>query len=150
MVRGVGGFFEEFWKFAAKGNAIQLAFAVVIGTAFSAVVNSIVTDFVTPFISLLTGNVNFSKWEYVLRDATTINGTEAAPLVIAYGHFLQVTLNFLIVGLSIFVIYKLLSGAFSRFQKKEAEKPAEPPTSNEEKLLTEIRDLLKERNTASQ
>jgi len=141
--RQVSGFFSEFWRFAVKGNAVQLAFAVVIGGAFGAVVNAIVTDLVTPLISLLTGNVNFSGWEYVIREATVINGTEAEPLVIAYGHFLQVTLNFLIVGLSIFLIYKLLAGASTRFQEREAEKPTEPPVSNEEKLLTEIRDILR-------
>lgn len=143
--KAAGGFFSEFWKFAAKGNAIQLAVAVVLGNAFGAIVNSLVTDIISPFISLLTGNVNFSAWSFEIREAQVINGTTTPALVVNYGHVLQATINFFIVGLSIFIIFKLLSGAVQRMQKKEAEKPAEPPTSNEEKILAEIRDILKER-----
>jgi large conductance mechanosensitive channel len=143
----VGGFFSEFWAFAAKGNAIQLAVAVVVGGAFSAVVNSLVNDIITPFISLATGNVDFSTWGYTIRPAATLNGTTTPALVVGYGHLIQVTINFLIVGLSIFIIFKLLSGAVKRLQhKEEQEQKAAPPepVSTEEKLLSEIRDLLKE------
>ena len=143
--QAAGGFFSEFWKFAAKGNAIQLAVAVVVGSAFGAIVNSLVADIITPFLSLATGNVNFSAWSFTLREAQVLNGTTTPALMVNYGHLLQATINFLIVGLSIFLIFKLLQGAVQRMQKKEAEKPAEPPTSNEEKLLTEIRDILRER-----
>lgn len=146
----VGGFFSEFWKFAAKGNAIQLAVAVVVGGAFGGIVNSLVTDIISPLISLLTNNVNFSAWEYTIRDATTINGTTTPALVIGYGHLLQATLNFFVVALSIFLIFKLFSRAFQRFQRKEEEetKGAPPdPVSTQEKLLSEIRDLLKEQHT---
>lgn len=144
--KAAGGFFSEFWKFAAKGNAIQLAVAVVLGNAFGAIVNSLVNDIITPFITLATGNVDFGKWGWVIRESVlTAQGAQSGPLIVGYGHLIQATINFFIVGLSIFLIFKLLSGAMERFQKHEAEKPAEPPTSNEEKLLTEIRDLLKNR-----
>jgi large conductance mechanosensitive channel len=143
--QAAGGFFSEFWKFAAKGNAIQLAVAVVLGNAFGAIVNSLVNDIITPFITLSTGNVDFNAWSFALREPRIINGTTTPALMINYGHLLQAIINFLIVGLSIFIIFKLLQGAVQRMQKKEAEKPAEPPTSNEEKLLVEIRDILKER-----
>jgi large conductance mechanosensitive channel len=143
--KAAGGFFSEFWKFAAKGNAIQLAVAVVLGNAFGAIVNSLVNDIITPFITLATGNVDFAAWSFTLRQSRVIDGTTTPALVVNYGHLLQATINFFIVGLSIFLIFKLLSGAVQRMQKREAQKPAEPPTSNEEKILTEIRDILKER-----
>lgn len=140
------GFFAEFWKFAAKGNAIQLAVAVVLGGAFGGIVNSLVSDIILPFLSLATNNVNFSAWEYVIRPATVIAGTTTPALVIGYGHLIQATLNFFIIGLSIFLLFKLFSGILERFQKKEEmeEKIAPPvPVSTQEKLLCEIRDILK-------
>ncbi|MFA7309476.1 MAG: large conductance mechanosensitive channel protein MscL [Candidatus Paceibacterota bacterium] len=143
FARGVGGFFSEFWKFAAKGNAIQLAVAVVVGGAFGGIVNALVNDIITPFLSLATNNVNFSAWEYVIRPSKVIAGTTTPALVVGYGHLLQATLNFLIVGLSIFLIFKLFEGFVKRFQKREAEAPPTPPVSNEEKLLCEIRDILR-------
>lgn len=143
----VGGFFSEFWAFAAKGNAIQLAVAVVVGGAFSAIVNSLVNNIITPFITLATHNVDFSSLGYTLRPAETMNGTTTPAVVVGYGPLLQAVINFLIVGLSIFIIYKLVSGAVKRMQRREeAEQKAAPPdpVSTEEKLLCEIRDLLKE------
>lgn len=139
--RKVGGFFSEFWKFAAKGNAIQLAVAVVLGGAFGAIVNSLVADIITPFISLITNSVDISALSWTLRDDPA--------LVIGYGKLLQAALNFLIVGLAIFGLFKMFQGVIARFQKKEE---AEPPVavSTEEKLLCEIRDLLKEQNRGQQ
>lgn len=131
----VGGFFSEFWKFAAKGNAIQLAVAVVIGGAFGAIVNSLVADIITPFIALVTNSVDISALSLTLR--------EEPALIIGYGKLLQASLNFLIVGLAIFGLFKIFSGVLARFQKKEEEAPP-TPVSTEEKLLCEIRDLLKE------
>ncbi len=154
VARGVGGFFSEFWRFAAKGNAIQLAVAVVLGGAFGAVVNSLVTDVITPLLSLATNNVNFSAWGYTLRGAITNADSSVTPaVVINYGHLLQAGINFFVVGLSIFVVFKLLSGAIARFQRKEEqeEKAAPPvPISTEEKLLGEIRDILKEQSRPQQ
>lgn len=141
------GFFTEFWKFAAKGNAMQLAVAVVIGGAFGAIVNSLVTDIITPLISILTNNVNFSTWAYEVRPEAVIDGKPRAALVIGYGKLMQATLNFLIVGLAIFGIFKIFQDVLQRFQRQEAEAPPAPPVSNEEKLLTEIRDLLAAQGT---
>lgn len=141
-VKAAGGFFSEFWKFAAKGNAIQLAVAVVIGGAFGAIVNSLVTDIITPLISVLTGNTNFSTWSFVLREPTVIAGTTTPAVVIGYGKLLQASLNFFIIGISIFILFKMMQGVIRRFQTKEAEEPPQP-ISTEEKLLSEIRDLLK-------
>ncbi len=137
-----GGFFSEFWKFAAKGNVFDLAIGVVLGTAFTQVVNSLVTDIIGPFLALLTGGVNFTEWSYTMREATTIGGKEVAPLVINYGHLIQVTINFVIVGLAIFMFYKLFMNLRKRIARGE-EKESATPMSSEERLLGEIRDLLK-------
>ncbi len=131
----VGGFFSEFRNFAVKGNAFDLAVAVVIGNAFTAIVNSLVGDVITPLLGLVTGNVDFKSLSYAVRP----------DLVIKYGAFLQAIFNFLLISLSIFVVFKLLSVArrqvFREGEKAvpEHEKPAQ------ERLLEEIRDLLKEK-----
>src|ERR1700722_19753882 len=141
----VRGFFSEFWAFAAKGNAIQLAVAVVVGAAFSAVVNSLVNNIITPFITLATHNVDFNSWGYTLRPALTMDGTTTPAVIVGYGQLLQAIINFLIVGLSIFLIYKIFSGIAKRMQRKQEAGEIPPPEpSGEEKLLSEIRDLLKE------
>lgn len=139
LEKKAGGFFKEFWKFAAKGNAVQLAVAVVLGTAFGAIVNSLVADILMPLLSLATNNVDFTTWSYTLRP----------DLVIGYGKLLQATINFLVIGLSIFLIFKMFSGVMRRFKKEEAEEPV-VPSNAQEKLLCEIRDLLKEQSGKSQ
>lgn len=131
----VSGFWSEFRDFAIKGNVFDLAIAVVIGNAFSAVVNSLVGDIITPFLGLFTNHV----------DLKTLTWQPYDTLVIKYGAFLQVLLNFFIIALSIFLVFKLISAARKNlFRKGEdavpaAEKPAQ------ERLLEEIRDLLKEK-----
>lgn len=143
----VSGFFSEFWAFAAKGNAIQLAVAVVVGGAFSAIVNSLVNDIITPFITLSTHNADFSTWGYTIRPAEAIDGTTTPAVVVGYGHLIQVTINFLIVALSIFLIFKLFSMIAKRIKRKQETGQAPPPEpSPEEKLLTEIRDILKKQS----
>jgi len=128
-------FWSEFRNFAVKGNAMDLAIAVVIGNAFSAVVNSLVGNIITPLIGLLTNNVDFK----------TLSWTPHEGLIIGYGVFLQAIFNFFIISLSIFVIFKLVSTARRRIFK-EGEK-AVPPDQKpaQERLLEEIRDLLKAR-----
>lgn len=138
----VEGFFTEFWKFAAKGNAMQLAVAVVLGTAFGAIVNSLVNDIIMPFIGLATNDVDFSAWAVTIRQPTVINGTTTPALVIGYGHLIQASVNFFVIGISIFVIFKLFSGVSRRVRRKEQAEPP-VPVSTQEKLLGEIRDLLK-------
>jgi len=127
------GFWKEFKNFAVKGNAFDLAIAVVIGNAFSGVVNSLVADIITPFIGLLTNNVDFKDLSWAPH----------AGLLIKYGSFIQAVFNFLIISLSIFVVFKMLSGARKRLFK-EGEKSVPPEQKPaQERLLEEIRDLLK-------
>ncbi|MBP1930059.1 large conductance mechanosensitive channel protein MscL [Ammoniphilus resinae] len=120
---------NEFKKFALKGNVIDLAVGVIIGTAFGKIVSSLVNDVIMPFFGLVLGGINFKDLELPLGDA-----------VLKYGAFLQTVVDFLIVAFSIFLFIK----AINRFKRKAEEKPAAPPVpSREEELLAEIRDLLK-------
>lgn len=134
---------DEFKAFAMRGNVIDMAVGVIIGGAFGKIVSSVVADVIMPPIGLLVGGVNFTdlKWEMkeaVLNDA----GEVIAPAVtMNYGNFLQVTFDFLIVAIAVFAFVKLIN---SLNKKKKEEAPAAPPApSKEEVLLTEIRDLLK-------
>lgn len=149
IIRGATGFFSEFWKFAAKGNIFDLAIGVILGTAFSAIVNSLVADVIMPLLSLLTGNINFAELSYTIRPAIESLGIDRAPVVLNYGKLIQAGINFLVVGLSIFVFYKLITRLRERvIRREQAEEKAAPPDpiSTQEKLLCEIRDLLKEQN----
>lgn len=136
-------FIQEFKSFAVKGNAIDMAVGVIIGGAFGKIVSSIVNDIIMPPIGWLIGGINFTdlKWELPSVD---INGvTTITPATINYGNFLQTTFDFLIIALCVFFIIK----AMTRLSKKNDNKPTEPVSppepTNEEKLLIEIRDLLK-------
>jgi len=134
--KAAGGFFSEFQRFAVKGNALELAVAVVIGASFTGIVNSLVADIITPLLGFLTNNVDLKTLSWAVRP----------DLVIKYGAFLQAIFNFLVVSISIFVIFKMLSGARERLFRKE-ERGAIPPQEKpaQERLLEEIRDLLKSR-----
>lgn len=134
MGRHAGGFLQEFWKFAAKGNVFDLAVAVIVGNAFGAVINSIVADIFMPLLSIATGN---------LEDLSSFKYTLGEQVVISYGHFLQVLLNFLVIALSIFLMFKLISTMRKRLARKEEEHPETKEPTDDQKLLTEIRDLLK-------
>lgn len=134
MLKRTRGFFEEFKSFAIKGNAFELAIAVVIGNAFTLIVTSLVGDVITPLLGVVTGNVDFKSL-----------AVEARPgLFVKYGALLQAMFNFFLVSLSIFVVFKTLSAARKKVFR-EGEKsvpPHEKPA--EERLLEEIRDLLKQ------
>ena len=136
------GFFAEFRKFVARGNVIDLAVGVIIGGAFSSITNSLVNDIIMPVFSVMLGGINFSDWKWVLKPAT--DTTEA--ITVNYGAFLSAVLNFLILAFAIFCMVKAINTLHDRLVKKaEAAPPPPPPEpSAEEKLLTEIRDLLKE------
>lgn len=122
---------NEFKQFISRGNVLDLAVAVVMGTAFSAIVNSLVNDIIMPIVGVILGGLDFTGL------AITVN--EAAIL---YGNFIQAIINFLIIAGAMFFVVK---GANSVMKQKKAA-PAPPPApSAEEKLLTEIRDLLKQR-----
>ena len=129
---------QEFKTFAMRGNVVDLAVGVVIGGAFGAIVTSLVGDLIMPLIGILTGGVDFSKAAIVLKEASADGKVPA--VLLGYGKFIQAIFNFVIVSFAIFMLVKGMNAA----KKKEAEAPAAPPApSAEEKLLTEIRDLLK-------
>lgn len=134
---------QEFKKFVMRGNVLDLAVAVILGAAFGAVVTSLVNDVIMPPIGLLMGGVDFSNLFIDLSGgsyASLAAAQEAGAAVIAYGAFLNTVVNFLIVAFAIFMVVK----AAGSMQKKEKAAPTAPPTpSAEEKLLGEIRDLLK-------
>lgn len=137
--------FEEFKKFILRGNVVDLAIAVIMGAAFGAIVNSLVNDVIMPPIGLITGRVNFSDL-YLNLSGTAYESLDAAVKagapVIKYGIFLNAIINFVIVSFAVFMLVKLVN----QLQKKKEEAPALPPTpTKEEQLLTEIRDLLRER-----
>ncbi len=127
---------DEFKAFAVKGNVIDMAVGIIIGAAFGKIVTSFVNDVIMPPIGILIGGVNFSSLKIVLKEAVG----ETPAIAINYGNFLQVTFDFLIIALAIFMVVKAMNAA----KKKEEAKPAAPPApTKEEVLLTEIRDLLK-------
>jgi large conductance mechanosensitive channel len=142
VVRAAGGFLAEFRNFALKGNAFELAIAVVIGGAFGRIVSSLVADIIMPSAALFTGGAEFRNLTWTLREAA---GEEPA-VVLAYGSFLQNIFDFLVIAVAIFVIFKLLSSARERLFRREEQgevPPQEKPA--QERLLEEIRDLLKGR-----
>ena len=133
---------KEFKAFISRGNVIDLAVGVIIGGAFGKIVSSLVNDIIMPVIGIIVGGVNFSTLSVTVLDGKVLSGTVEGGAVIAYGQFIQNIIDFLIIALCIFLIVKLLS----KFKKKKAEGPAPTPApTNEELLLAEIRDLLKEK-----
>lgn len=137
-------FLNDFKAFAMRGNVVDMAVGVIIGGAFGKIVSSLVADIIMPPIGFLVGGVNFTELAITLKVPEIINGVQTAPVTINYGNFLQAVFDFIIIAFCIFMLVRLIS----RFSKKEESKPTAPPQpSAEEKLLTEIRDLLKERNT---
>lgn len=135
----MGKLLKEFKEFAVKGNAVDLAVAVVIGGAFGAIVTSLVNDLIMPCIGALIGDVDFANMAITLREAVVENGEVVKEAVLLkYGQFINAILSFLIITFSIFLVIRSLN---KLKKKKEEAAPAEP--SAEEKLLTEIRDILK-------
>ena len=131
-------FLEEFKAFAMRGNVLDMAVGVVIGGAFGKITTSLVNDIIMPLISMLTGGINFSSWKWVLKAAQG----DAAEVAVNFGNFIAVVLDFIVIALAIFCMLK----AINKLHKKKEEAPAAPPEpSAEEKLLAEIRDLLKEK-----
>ncbi len=131
------GFFAEFKEFALKGNVMDMAVGVIIGAAFGNIVTALTDSFINPLIQAITGNSGEDGVK--VGGQFTVNGA-----VFDYGAFISAVINFLIIALILFCLIKALNKAMEIGKKKEEEKPAEPPKpSNEEVLLTEIRDLLK-------
>jgi large conductance mechanosensitive channel len=134
-------FFKEFKDFAMRGNVIDLAIGVVIGGAFGTITSSLVNDIIMPFISLITGGVDFKEWKWVLKAGD--EAAEIAEVAVKYGNLISVILNFIVIALVLFCVVR----GINKMKKKEepAPEPApEPAGPTAEELLGEIRDLLKE------
>lgn len=130
---------QEFKAFAIRGNVIDMAVGIVIGTAFGRIVSSFVNDLVMPPLGLVVSEVHFSELSLTLREATS----ETAAVTLNYGQFLQYVVDFLVIALAIFVVIRTMN-RLKRKQEQQA-RPAEVKPSREAQLLTEIRDLLRSR-----
>jgi large conductance mechanosensitive channel len=139
------GFVAEFKEFISRGSVLDMAVGIIIGSAFTAIVTSLVNDVVMPFVGFLIGGVDFTEFKIVLSEATA----EAPAAAIYYGKFIQQIINFLLIALVVFTMIKGINSLRTRLEHlagKKEEEPAEelPPEPSEDiKLLTEIRDLLK-------
>ncbi len=127
-------FMEEFKQFIARGNVMDMAVGVIIGGAFTAITTSLINDIIMPLLGIFTGSISFAELHF------TVNGA-----VIAYGNFIQAVFNFLVMAFVVFCLVKAINRFHRKKEEAPAEEPAPPELSAEEKLLTEIRDLLKEK-----
>ena len=125
-------FLQEFKEFAMRGNVMDLAVGVIIGGAFSSITTSLINDIIMPIIGIFVSEASFADLYFY------VHGAE-----ITYGNFIQAVLNFIIMAFIVFCMVKAIN-TLTRRQKKEVSPPPPPEPSAEEKLLTEIRDLLKE------
>ena len=143
------GFLQEFKAFALKGNVMDMAVGVIIGGAFGKIVTSLVNDVIMPPIGLLIGGVDFTDLKLTLKQAVVEAGTEVAPAVTwNYGAFIQQVVDFTILAFCVFMMVKIMNQLIKKRDTAPAPAPApapEPEPSAEEKLLAEIRDLLKEK-----
>jgi large conductance mechanosensitive channel len=135
---------KEFREFAMKGNVVDLAVGVIIGAAFGAIVTSLVGDIIMPIVGSLTGGLDFSNYFTALSKAVTASNLADAKkqgAVLAWGNFLTLTINFIIIAFVLFVVIRFING----LKRNDAAAPPPPPPkpTREEELLTEIRDLLK-------
>ena len=130
--------FQEFKKFAMRGNVMDMAIGIIIGAAFGKIVSSFVGDVIMPPIGMLLGGVDFSSLAWTLKEGS--EGVE--PVLMKYGVFINTIIDFVIIAFAIFIVVK----GINSMKKKEEEKPAAPPApSKEEVLLAEIRDELRKR-----
>jgi len=131
---GKKGFIAEFKEFIARGNVMDMAVGVIIGGAFSAITTSLINDIIMPILGIFTNSISFADL-----------AVEVGGAVITYGNFVQAILNFLVMALVVFCLVKAMNAFHKKKEEAPAEEPAPPEPSAEEKLLTEIRDLLKEK-----
>lgn len=140
----MGKLLTEFKEFAVKGNAVDMAVGVIIGAAFGKIVSSIVNDIIMPPIGWLIGGVNFSELKVILPTVKIPGIEKMASATINYGNFIQNLLNFIIIAFSVFLFVKCINKISKK--KNSAQDPVPTPLpTEEEKLLTEIRDLLKDK-----
>lgn len=141
----MGKFINEFKEFAVKGNAVDMAVGVIIGGAFGKIISSIVDDIIMPPIGWIIGGVNFTDLKFTLP-SVDVGVEKLQPATINYGNFLQTTFDFVIIAFCVFMLVKGINKmARKKNEEKKEETPVAPAPSKEELLLTEIRDLLKER-----
>lgn len=139
-------FIQDFKAFALKGNVVDMAVGVIIGGAFGKIVTSIVNNIIMPPIGVLTGGVDFTDLKLVLKDAVKEGDQVVSEAVtINYGQFIQDVVDFLIIAFCIFLMVKGIAALSRKKEEKPAEPAPAPEPSAEEKLLTEIRDLLKKK-----
>lgn len=142
-------FFEEFKAFAMRGNVLDMAVGVVVGGAFGKITTSLVNDIIMPLISMLTGGVDFSQWKWVLKEAVAnAEGVidPATEVAVKFGNTIAVIIDFIIIAFAVFCMVKAIN-SFHRKKEEPAPEPAveEPAAPTAEELLTEIRDLLKDK-----
>ena len=142
-------FFEEFKAFAMRGNVLDMAVGVVVGGAFGKITTSLVNDIIMPLISMLTGGVDFSQWKWVLKEAVAnAEGVidPATEVAVKFGSTIAVIIDFIIIAFAVFCMVKAIN-SFHRKKEEPAPEPApeEPAAPTAEELLTEIRDLLKDK-----
>jgi large conductance mechanosensitive channel len=137
---------KEFREFALRGNVVDLAVGIVIGAAFGAIVNSLVSDLIMPMIGAATGGLDFSNYFTPLAKSVTANNLADAKkqgAVLAWGNFLTLCLNFAIVAAALFMVVR----AMNTLKRTEPPPPSAPKLTPDQQLLTEIRDLLKQRQS---
>jgi large conductance mechanosensitive channel len=142
----MSNWFKEFREFAVKGNVVDLAIGVIIGAAFGKIVESLVGDIIMPLVGAVVGGLDFSNYYVGLAPTVTAESLEEAKkqgAVFAYGSFMTVALNFLIVACALFFVVK----GINKLRRQQAKEPAVPPApTRQEELLMEIRDTLKSRS----
>lgn len=138
-------FFQDFKEFAMRGNVVDMAIGVIIGGAFGKIVTSLVNDIIMPGIGVLTGGTNFTEFKYVMKPAV-VDGTTGDIITpeaaITWGAFVQTIVDFLIIAFCIFLAIRVMNNLLKK-KKAEEEAPVAPAAPTTEELLTEIRDLLK-------
>jgi len=148
----VHGFIQEFKKFLSRGNVMDLAVGIIIGTAFTAIVKSLVNDIIMPLIGAIVGGVNFSHLRIIIRKATV----ERPELALTYGNFLQNVIDFLIIAIVVFMIVRTFNSFREKLEKAKKQEEAaaaaatpvpEPVVPADIVLLTEIRDLLQKKKS---
>lgn len=139
-------FFSEFKEFAMRGNVVDMAVGVVIGAAFGKIVSSLVDNIIMPLVGVATGGINFTDYKFVLKDAVTgEDGAVITPEVaMGWGAWVQTVVDFIIIAFCIFIMIKFINNLSKKKKVEEEAAPAPAEPSNEEKLLVEIRDLLKQ------
>ena len=149
------GIIGEFKTFISRGNVLDMAVGLIIGSAFTAIVNSLVGDLLMPLLSMITGKVDFTEWKIVMQEAVLDEAGEevSAAISVNYGSFIQYIINFLLIAISVFLLVKVINVVREKAERKKKEEEAEAAAAAAAEaapdpqivLLEEIRDLLKEK-----